>query len=133
MGTTRWYAALPMAVGRRVALGGMVAVAQLPPGRDLLLRLRPQGQGHRLSNGRTRGSRCASGRLRVIRSSRPRSPAAIPAMTRPRPCWRSRLCASRFDDLPNLAGQLTTAQAMGATLQRRLQAHGMTFRVVGDE
>ena len=34
------------------------------------------------------------------------------------------------DDLPDVAGQLTTAQAMGDALVDRLQAAGLSFRVV---
>ena len=41
----------------------------------------------------------------------------------------SALCLA-FDDLPALSGQLTTAQAMGDALLKRLQAAGMTFRLV---
>ena len=36
---------LPTAVVTPVVLGGMLAVSQLPPGRDLLLRLRRTGEG----------------------------------------------------------------------------------------
>jgi short subunit dehydrogenase-like uncharacterized protein len=34
------------------------------------------------------------------------------------------------DDLPEVAGQVTTAQAMGDALVTRLQAAGLTFRLV---
>lgn len=36
-----------------------------------------------------------------------------------------------FDDNPEVAGQVTTAQAVGASLTDRLAAHGMTMSVVG--
>ena len=35
-----------------------------------------------------------------------------------------------FDELPDVAGQLTTAQAMGPALRQRLVDSGMTFRVL---
>jgi short subunit dehydrogenase-like uncharacterized protein len=35
-----------------------------------------------------------------------------------------------YDDVPAASGQLTTAQAMGPALIERLQAAGITFRVV---
>jgi short subunit dehydrogenase-like uncharacterized protein len=38
--------------------------------------------------------------------------------------------AFAFDDLPETAGQVTTAQAMGAALTTRLRRQGMTFSVV---
>jgi short subunit dehydrogenase-like uncharacterized protein len=41
----------------------------------------------------------------------------------------SALCMAR-DDLPTTSGQVTTAQAMGATLIARLQAAGLTFRLL---
>ena len=34
-----------------------------------------------------------------------------------------------FDDLPETAGQVTTAQALGDALTGRLRAAGITFRV----
>ena len=42
----------------------------------------------------------------------------------------SALCLA-FDDLPETAGQVTTAQAMGDALLRRLQVSGPRFEVVG--
>jgi short subunit dehydrogenase-like uncharacterized protein len=36
------------------------------------------------------------------------------------------------DDLPEVAGQVTTAQAMGDALVARLEAAGIDFRVVDD-
>jgi short subunit dehydrogenase-like uncharacterized protein len=41
----------------------------------------------------------------------------------------SALCLA-FDELPETAGQVTTAQAMGDALLARLQRAGMTFRTV---
>jgi len=41
----------------------------------------------------------------------------------------SALCMAR-DELPATAGQVTTAQSMGTRLIERLQAAGMTFRVL---
>jgi len=41
----------------------------------------------------------------------------------------SALCLA-FDDLPGVAGQVTTAQAMGAKLRERLERSGIAFRVL---
>jgi short subunit dehydrogenase-like uncharacterized protein len=43
----------------------------------------------------------------------------------------SALCLA-FDDVRKVAGQLTTAVAMGSSLIDRLQRAGMTFRVAGE-
>ena len=43
----------------------------------------------------------------------------------------SALCLA-FDDLPDVAGQVTTAVAMGPALRRRLEAAGISF-VVDDD
>ena len=40
----------------------------------------------------------------------------------------SALCLA-FDENPDVAGQVTTAQAMGANLLTRVQAGGLTFEV----
>ena len=39
------------------------------------------------------------------------------------------LCLA-FDDLETTSGQVTTAEAMGPALRRRLDAAGITFRVL---
>jgi short subunit dehydrogenase-like uncharacterized protein len=124
---------LPMAVAAPVVLGGMVAVAQLPPGRDLLLRIRSQGAGPP-SEQRERSwfrvrFRAEAGDEVVETEVAGGDPGYDETATM---LAQSALCLA-FDELPDLAGQLTTAQAMGATLQERLQTQGMTFRVLDDE
>ena len=42
----------------------------------------------------------------------------------------SALCLAH-DDLPETAGQVTTAQAMGDALRARLERAGIHFRIVG--
>jgi len=44
----------------------------------------------------------------------------------------SALCLAFDDDLPDVAGQVTTAVAMGATLRARLIAAGIAFEVVDE-
>lgn len=123
---------LPMAIGAPVVLGTMMAVAQLPPGRDLLLRLRAQGSGP------TEEQRAAAWfSVRFVATSADRT--VVTEVRGGDPGYdetatmlaQSALCLA-LDDVPPLAGQLTTAQAMDGLLQRRLEAQGMTFRVVSD-
>ena len=122
-----------MAVGAPVVLGGLVAVAQLPPGRDLLLKLRPQGSGPSMEQ---RKKSWFKVRFRAVTGDRVLEtevaggdPGYDETATM---LAQSALCLA-IDELPQVAGQLTTAQAMGVTLQHRLQAQGMTFKVMSDE
>lgn len=128
-----WVRRLPTAVVAPVVLGGMVAVAQIPPGRDLLLKLRPQGDGP------DPGQRARSwftvdlvtevpGRRIRTRVSGP-DPGYDATATM---LAQSALCLAR-DDVPDLAGQLTTARAMGEQLLPRLSEHGIAFEVLSDE
>jgi short subunit dehydrogenase-like uncharacterized protein len=124
---------LPTAVLAPVVLGGMVAVAQLPPGRDLLLRMRPPGSGPTVEEQRKAWFKVrfvAEAGDRVLRTEVAGGDPGYgeTAMM----LSQSALCMA-FDDLPALAGQLTTAQAMGDPLLSRLQAQGMTFRVVEEQ
>jgi len=128
-----WVRRLPVAVATPLVLGGMVAVAQLPPGRDLLLKLRPQGAGPSAEQ-RDRSwfrvdlvTESPGRRLRTRVSGGDPGYDATATMLA-----QSALCLAR-DDVPDLAGQLTTAQAMGNRLLDRLSGHGITFEVLSDE
>lgn len=123
---------LPTAVMAPVVLGATVAVAQLPPGRDLLLRLRSPGSGPTAEEQQKAWFKVrfvAEVEDRVLRTEVAGGDPGYgeTAMM----LSQSALCMA-FDDLPVLAGQLTTAQAMGDLLLSRLQAQGMTFRVVDE-
>ena len=90
-----------------------------------------RGPGRRPSN----GERMVPGALRRrsgrIRCSRPRSAGGDPGYDETATMLaQSALCLA-LDELPALAGQLTTAQAMGVTLQHRLQAQGMSVQGAG--
>jgi short subunit dehydrogenase-like uncharacterized protein len=118
---------LPMAVGAPLVLGGMVGVAQLPIGRDLLLRLRTQGEGPaehlRAKSWFTVRFVGESPDSRVVTEVRGGDPGYDETATM---LAQSALCLAR-DDLPELAGQVTTVQAMGDALLARLRGAGMTF------
>ncbi|MDF2969326.1 MAG: saccharopine dehydrogenase L-glutamate-forming [Nocardioidaceae bacterium] len=121
---------LPVAVGTVVALGAVVAVAQLPPGRDLLLRARPVGRGPSDEQRATSWFRIQfvgeAGGRRVVTEVRGGDPGYDGAALM---LGESALCLA-LDDLPGTAGQVTTAQSMGDTLRERIQAAGIGFRVV---
>lgn len=124
---------LPMAVAAPAVLGGMVAVAQLPPGRDLLLRLRAQGSGpppeqRAKSWFKVRFYGEAAGQ-RVVTEVSGGDPGYGETATM---LAESALCLA-FDDAPDAVGQLTTVQAMAGPLLGRLQARGISFKVVHPE
>jgi short subunit dehydrogenase-like uncharacterized protein len=114
--------------------GTVFALAQLPPTRALLQRLRPSGSG-------PSPEQRAKGWFRV------RFVASTPTGERVRtevaggdPGYgetskmlaESALCLA-LDDLPPISGQVTTAAAMGNALRRRLETAGITFRVLDGE
>jgi len=115
------FSSLPMAAATVVGAGGALAVAQLPPGRDLLLRLRAAGEGP------SQTKRDASwftvtfvgesaGRQITTRVSGGDPGYAETA----RMLGESALCLAFDAGLPDVAGQTTTAVAMGGALLTRL-------------
>ncbi|WP_433335837.1 saccharopine dehydrogenase family protein [Spirillospora sp. CA-294931] len=124
---------LATAVGMAGGLLGTIALAQLPPTRSLLLRLRKPGDGpsperraeHWFSvkfvgegGGRRVVTEVAGGDAGYDETAKMLAESA--------------LCLAG-DDLPATAGQVTTAQAMGDALIARLVKAGLTFRVLSDE
>ncbi|HEY7043991.1 MAG TPA: saccharopine dehydrogenase NADP-binding domain-containing protein [Nocardioidaceae bacterium] len=112
------------------ALGGMVALAQIPPGRDLLLRRRQAGDDPSAAR-RARSwfkvrFEGAGGDRRVSTEVSGGDPGYDETA---RMLAQSALCLA-FDDLPDTAGQVTTVQAMGDALLRRLRDDGMRFEVI---
>ncbi len=123
---------LPAAVGTPAVLGVMLALAQLPPGRDLLLRLAQPGAGPSAER------RAASWfRVRFIGTGGGRRAVVDVAGGDPgydetaTMLAESALCLA-LDDLPATAGQVTTVQAMGDQLLARLRTAGLGFQVVED-
>ncbi|WEO94129.1 saccharopine dehydrogenase NADP-binding domain-containing protein [Streptomyces sp. FXJ1.172] len=131
----RHYAAvrrLPVALGGLTAVGAVVAAAQLPSARRWLSnRLRP-GDGP--SAQRRARSQFA---VRFVGEGGGRRVCTEVAGGDPgydetaKMFAEAALCLA-FDDLPPVAGQVTTAQAMGDALTERLRAAGITFRVAAD-
>ncbi|MEU7645240.1 saccharopine dehydrogenase family protein [Streptomyces huasconensis] len=128
----RHYAAvktLPMALGGPVALGGLLAAAQLPPVRRWLSgRLKPgDGPGKEVRDRTWFSVRFVGegGGKRVFTEVAGGDPGYDETA---KMLAESALCLA-LDELPPSAGQVTTAEAMGDALIARLDAAGLTFRV----
>jgi short subunit dehydrogenase-like uncharacterized protein len=128
-------AGLPRAAVAATGLAAFAAAAQLPLTRELLLRLKPGGQG-------PDAARRARSWFRVRFETTWPDPAGdqgrlVTEVSGGDPGYdetakmlsESALCLLH-DDVPSTAGQVTTAQAMGLALVDRLTAAGMGFRVV---
>ena len=121
---------LPMLAGTIVGGGMLLAGAQLRPTRSLLLKLKAQGDG---PDEEKRARSWFS--LRVVAEGGGRTvttqvSGGDPGYTETaKMLSESALCLA-FDDLPAVAGQTTTAVAMGDALIERLQAAGISFRIL---
>ena len=131
---------LPVAIGIPVGMAGVVAGAQVPPIRRALGKIAAPGTGPSdevmerarfwvrfvgESDGRRVVTEVAGGEPGYRETSRMLAETAL---------------SLAYDDLPDLAGQLTTAQAMGPLLRKRLEqigggaegrpSTGLTFKVL---
>jgi short subunit dehydrogenase-like uncharacterized protein len=121
---------LPMLVGMSAGAAAGIALAQLPPTRNLLLKLKRSGQGPS-SEQRER----SWFRVRFVGEGGGRR--IVTEVTGGDPGYgetskmlaQSGLCLAH-DELPARAGQLTPAVAMGEALTARLQAAGIAFKVL---
>jgi short subunit dehydrogenase-like uncharacterized protein len=120
------------AAGLTAAVAGTFALAQLPPTRDLLLRMRPAGTGPTPVQ-REKGWF----RVRFIGESDDQRIVTEVAGGDPgygetaKMLAESALCLA-YDPLPQTAGQVTTAVAMGDALRVRLERAGISFKVIGE-
>ena len=126
---------LPKAVGLVGGAGGLVVAAQIPPARDALLRRMSSGEG-------PPAQRRSRSWFRIRFVATVAGEAKSPVVTEvsggdpgydetAKMLGESALCMVG-DDLPEVAGQVTTAQAMGDALVARLETAGIDFRVVED-
>jgi short subunit dehydrogenase-like uncharacterized protein len=121
---------LARALGLAAGAGGAVALVQLPPTRDLLKKLKAAGEG-------PSAEQRARSHFRVVFEARVDSRRLITEVSGGDPGYdetskmlaESALCLAR-DQLPQRAGQLTAAVAMGEALVERLRAAGIRFRTV---
>jgi short subunit dehydrogenase-like uncharacterized protein len=121
---------LPRLAGLATGVSTAVALAQLPPTRKLLLKLKDPGTGpspeqREKSWFRVRFVGEAAGR-RVVTEVTGGDPGYTETS---KMLAESALCLAH-DQLPARAGQLTPAVAMGEALLGRLQRAGIQFRVV---
>ncbi|MQY08247.1 saccharopine dehydrogenase family protein [Actinomadura macrotermitis] len=121
---------LPTAAAMVAGTGAVLALAQLPPARSLLLRLRAPGDGpspeRRAKHWFSVTFVGEGGGQRVVTEVAGGDPGYDETA---RMLAESALCLAH-DDLPATAGQVTTAAAMGDALIDRLVKAGLTFRVV---
>jgi short subunit dehydrogenase-like uncharacterized protein len=122
---------LPMLLGLGAAAGVLAGLAQIPPARDLLLRVKSSGEGpseeQRAKSWfrvRFAASAGAGSAVRTEVSGGDPGYGETSKML-----GESALCLA-FDDLPGLSGQLTPAVAMGDALRRRLVSAGIKFEVL---
>ena len=126
---------LPMVGGAIAGAGAVIALAQLPPTRKLLLKLKDPGDG-------PTPEQREKGWFRVRFLARAGDPAGggqriITEVTGGDPGYgetskmlaESALCLAR-DEIPKRSGQLTPAVAMGQPLIERLQRAGIGFQTV---
>jgi short subunit dehydrogenase-like uncharacterized protein len=121
---------LPVLVGLAGGVASLIALAQIPPTRNALLKLKSSGEGpspeHRAkawfrvrfrarADGRTVETQVSGGDPGYGETSKMLAESA--------------LCLA-FDQLPERAGQLTPAVAMGDVLLARLQRAGIKFEVL---
>jgi short subunit dehydrogenase-like uncharacterized protein len=111
-------------------VGAVAALAPLPPTRKLLLKIKSPGEGP------DEAERAKSwfkvkfvgegGGVRVVTEVSGGDPGYGETS---KMLAESALCLA-FDELPETAGQVTTAEAMGDALLARLQSAGISFRVL---
>ncbi len=120
---------LPVAVGGTAAIGATVALAQVPPARRWLMNRWEPGRGpdaeRRARSWFTVRFVGEGGGRRVFTEVSGGDPGYGETA---KMLAESALCLA-YDALPDAAGQLTTAVAMGDALIPRLQKAGITFRV----
>ncbi|MEV6567883.1 saccharopine dehydrogenase family protein [Streptomyces kronopolitis] len=121
---------LPIAVGGALGAGAVCALAQVPPARRWLsARLEP-GDGpdperRARSWFKVRFVASAGGKRLITEVA-----GGDPGYDETAKMLAESALSLAFDDLPETAGQVTTAVAMGDALTARLQEAGITFRVV---
>ncbi len=135
-----WVKRLPTVVGASIAMPALVLASQLGPVRDLLTSRLGSGQGPSEEtrerswfkvrfHGRevsADGSDVPGGASVVCEVS-----GGDPGYTETAKMLAESALSLAHDDLPTVAGQTTTAVAMGDALRERLQNAGIRFAIVG--
>ena len=121
---------LPVTVGLAAGAGAAIALAQLKPTRDLLLKVKDPGEG-------PSPEQRAKSWFRVRFLAKANGTRLVTQVSGGDPGYgetskmlaQSALCLAH-DQLPQTAGQVTPAVAMGESLIQRLQGEGIRFEVV---
>jgi short subunit dehydrogenase-like uncharacterized protein len=112
-----------------LGVGAVAALAPLPPTRKLLLKIKDPGEGPDEATRERSWFKLVfvgeGGGERVVTEVAGGDPGYGETT---KMLAESALCLA-FDDLPEVAGQATTVEAMGDMLLTRLQKAGITFRV----
>jgi short subunit dehydrogenase-like uncharacterized protein len=121
---------LPQAVGLPLGIAGVFTLAQIPPARRWLLNRLPAGTGpsdHKREKSwfRVRFTGEGGGKRVVTQVS-----GGDPGYTETSKMLAEAALCLANDDLPQTAGQVTTAQAMGGALTERLKRAGIKFEVL---
>ncbi|MBA0124085.1 saccharopine dehydrogenase NADP-binding domain-containing protein [Haloechinothrix sp. YIM 98757] len=121
---------LPVAVGGVLGAGALAALAQIPPVRTRLAALRKPGEGpsesQRAKSWFTVRFHGVAGDREVVTEVSGGDPGYGETS---KMLAESALCLA-FDDLPETAGQVTTATAMAEPLIARLRDAGISFNVL---
>jgi short subunit dehydrogenase-like uncharacterized protein len=116
--------------GIGAAVGTAGVMAQLPPTRKLLLKMKAPGEGPTEAERERSWFKVVfvgeGGGKRVVTEVSGGDPGYSETS---KMLAESGLCLA-FDDLPQTSGQVTTATAMGDALLERLQKAGISFRVI---
>ena len=121
---------LPAAAGLVAGAGALIALASMPPTRKALLKLKDPGEG-------PTPEQREKGWFKVRFLGSGGGQEVVTEVTGGDPGYgetskmlaESALCLAR-DEVPETAGQVTSAVAMGDALMARLQAAGIGFRIV---
>jgi short subunit dehydrogenase-like uncharacterized protein len=122
---------LPVLAGLVGGAGALILLSQIPPARKQLLKLKGSGEG-------PSEERRAKSWFSIRFAARTGDGAELRTEVRggdpgytetSKMLAESALCLAH-DDLPDRAGQLTPAVAMGPALRRRLEAAGIEFKVL---
>jgi saccharopine dehydrogenase (NAD+, L-glutamate forming) len=120
---------LPVLLGLAAGAGAVIALAQLPPTRDLLLKLKDPGEGPNPEQREKSWFRVRfageGGGTRVVTEVSGGDPGYTETS---KMLAESALCLAH-DQLPRTAGQVTPAAAMGDALTARLTNAGIRFEV----
>lgn len=121
---------LPTVVATALGVTALAGVVKLPPARELLLRRIPEGSGpsaeRRAKGWFTVRFTATGGGQRVVTEVS----GGDPGYGETSKMLVESALSLAFDELPNTAGQVTTAVAMGDALISRLTAAGLSFRTL---